>query len=364
MTIALENDVQTSRKKWLVPALHALAWALYIAYELLYVFLYTGKWGNVRDDLLFYVAHAGLFYCHALWVLPLAFERSSRPFFTLALLLVAEMIVYILLKYGLSYWLDGFRLSAQSPAKVKEYLSLSAWRAFYFLPFSTAYWLLRRLFIFRTAINRAEKEQLMILKEKAEVERNLADVQNAYLQHQINPHFLFNTLNFVYSTVYQISPAASECIQRLSDIMRYSLGSFDGGAEGSLEEEIEQIRNLVAVNRMRFHYDLALQMELPAVSPDLKIIPLVLLTFSENVFKHADLTSPATPASIRLTLTEQRLLTFTTRNVPKRRASPTGSHRVGIENAKKRLDYAYGSNYRLQIADTPEYYQLDLWIQL
>lgn len=364
MTILLQSNLRPTSRKWLAPALHLLVWTLFIAYELVYLYFYSGKWRHIGNDLVFYATHIGLFYFHAWFVLPYALEKSKKPYLMLPLLVVAEMSIYLLLKYALTYWLEGLRLDTQNPAQVKTYFALSIWRGLYFLPFSTAYWLIHRLFVYKTAVNRAEKEQLIILKDKAELERNLAVVQNAYLQHQINPHFLFNTLSFVYSTVYKISPVASECILHLSDIMRYSLRSFDAGAEGRLTEEVEQIRKLIAINRMRYHYPLSIEAELPDVPGDLKIIPLVLLTFCENVFKHGDLTGHSRPAAIFLSVTPGRLLNFTTRDAPKRQGISAGIGSIGIQNAVKRLEYAYGKNYGLDITDTAELYQLDLWIQL
>lgn len=342
---------------------HAACWTLFMFYELALLYFFDQHWGKIADGLVFYLLNIGLFYVHADILLPYVFRRA-RPYLAVLPGILAELCVYLGLKYGFEHFFRSFSLGWGDRAGLVQYVFLNGWRGLYFLGLGTVYRIIRRIFAYRREIAEADKRQLLMLMEKADMEKNLAEVRYAYLQQQISPHFLFNTLNFMYNSVYKLSPAVSAHILQLSDMMRYSLAG-PGSAEGAeLREELRQIRNFIRISRLRYDFRLQVRLDLRQPPAGLRIIPLVLLTLTENVFKHGNLKIKAQPARISLSVNQANLLKFVTWNLKKGSAPGKRLKSIGLQNTIKRLDHAYGQRYRLDIRDESESYQLELYLQL
>ncbi|HET7896673.1 MAG TPA: histidine kinase, partial [Flavisolibacter sp.] len=150
-----------------------------------------------------------------------------------------------------------------------------------------------------------EKKQRKILeaqKIQLEVEKSQANLN--FLKAQINPHFLHNTLNFLYAKSLPYSAELSEGILTLSDIMRYALGPAAKDGKVLLKDEIEHMRNVIKINQLRFSNNLHVSFEVNGVVNGATIIPFLLITLVENAFKHGDLKSPDYPITIRLNVAD------------------------------------------------------------
>jgi len=192
------------------------------------------------------------------------------------------------------------------------------------------------------------------------LEKSLLTAENAYLKSQINPHFLLNTLNFLYNSIAKFSEKTADSILLLSDIMRYALTSTDEDGKVGLDQEIDNIESFLKLNQARFNQRLCIDYEFDGNTYGLRIIPLVLITFVENVFKYADLLNPSNPAKISIQIMENTLI-FSTYNL-KRKSVQFDSHGIGIENVKSRLNTYY--QYELIIDDNESEYKLMLKVNL
>jgi len=208
---------------------------------------------------------------------------------------------------------------------------------------------------------RDERKQRKILeaqKMQLEVEKSQANFN--FLKAQINPHFLHNTLNFLYAKSLPYSSELSEGILTLSDIMRYALGPAARDGKVMLKEEIEHVRNVIKINQLRFSNNLNVQFDVNGVVNGATIVPFVLITIVENAFKHGDLKDQDRPIVINLNI-EDEAVTFFCRN--KKKAGPKEiSTGIGLDNIKKQLDLTYGRNYSLQVKDDTEFYTAELTI--
>lgn len=209
---------------------------------------------------------------------------------------------------------------------------------------------------------RDERQQRKILEEQKmqlEVEKSQANLN--FLKAQINPHFLHNTLNFLYAKSLPLSAELSEGILTLSDIMRYALS--EGNAENGkalLKHEVEHVRNVIKINQLRFSNNLHVKFEVNGILNGATIIPFVLITLVENAFKHGDLKSSEYPIEIHLTVTSDSLK-FYCRN--KKKSGPKElSTGIGLDNIRKRLDMAYGKNYDFIVKDEDGFYTTELTI--
>ena len=209
---------------------------------------------------------------------------------------------------------------------------------------------------------RDERKQRKVLEEQKmqlEVEKSQANFN--FLKAQINPHFLHNTLNFLYAKSLPYSEELSEGILTLSDIMRYALSpSATQDGKVMLKEEIEHVRNVIKINQLRFSNNLNVQFDVNGIVNGATIIPFILITLVENAFKHGDLKSPENPISIDLSV-QDHIMKFYCRN-KKKTGAKEFSTGIGLDNIKKQLDLTYGNKYDLSVKDEAEFYTTQLTI--
>jgi len=207
--------------------------------------------------------------------------------------------------------------------------------------FSTGYYYLMTYNNEKRKTAELEKQKLnaIILAEKAEKE--LMKAQNAYLKAQINPHFLFNTLDFIYHHVMSSSPPAAEAIIVLSEMMRYAIDSDKMDDFILVRDEIEQIENLRYLNQLRKEKPLCIRLNFDENIKEIQMVPLVLLTLAENIFKHGNLVDEEDYAELKVLLENNNLKIYSDNLISLQK---TISHQTGLQNIEKRLKYAYGNN--------------------
>ena len=343
---------------------HFAGWAVFIAYEITFVKFTGGLSAPLQDYACYYLLNILLFYFNAHILLPYA-VKATRSYLLVPALMVLEMAVYLILKYGLDYFLAfPAHTIPDEMTYVNKLLLPNAYRGIYFLGFSTLYWSVLRMIAFRKRVHETETIQLTTLKEKAELERNLAEAMNAYLQHQINPHLLFNTLTFIHNTYYKYSGEAAQCVLLLADIMRFSLEEVNITGKAPLDKELEQIQNFIELNQLRFDYELQLDFRAEGNFEGHQVIPLILLTLTENIFKHGYLKKKQQPAKLYIMVNSQNELTFTSWNLKKHQPENRRIRSIGIKNIIKRLEYSYQHQYSLTIKDEKDSYGLELKLQL
>jgi hypothetical protein len=202
-----------------------------------------------------------------------------------------------------------------------------------------------------------EQRNLQLQKENTEAQLKL-------LTAQVHPHFLFNTLNNIYSQTQTESPRGSKMIMELSDMMRYIL------AEGSkakvpLEKELAMIQDYINLEKVRYGNKLDLHLSLPEETRGLQIAPLILLPFVENCFKHGAskfLTAPW--INLKIELKENSLLLKLMNGKDEDQIQRTPKSGTGIPNVKERLRLLYPGKHQLQISDENEVFVINLRLEL
>jgi len=211
--------------------------------------------------------------------------------------------------------------------------------------------------VFRIAIAyftlKQQTEEILLQKSQAEL--NL-------LKSQVQPHFLFNALNSIYYRVYKIDPPSAGLIERLSDIMRYFVDESPKD-EVPVSTEVAFIENYMGLEKIRMRYGASVDFE-KSYNPDLRIPPMLLMTFVENIFKHGiDKSRKQNHVSISLVQQDDHLL-FKTSN---RKADPAEGDQpggFGIINLTKRLRMLYGDKFELTIDDEGDSFTAFLKIPL
>lgn len=186
----------------------------------------------------------------------------------------------------------------------------------------------------------AEKSQALAEKKSAEL---------SFLKAQINPHFLFNTLNNIYTLAIRQSPNTAPSIMKLSNIMRYLTDDVTKEFI-PLKREIECIRDYINLQSLRLGSNNIIDFEITGKTDNKKIAPLILMTFIENVFKYGITTRGEAIITIKL-ISDKDRITFFCRNsilVSKNFAETTG---IGLANTRHRLELIYPHKHTLDIED-------------
>ncbi len=191
------------------------------------------------------------------------------------------------------------------------------------------------------------------------------------LKAQVNPHFLFNTLNSVYGRVFDTDEQAADLVLRLSELMRYNLYEADV-PRISLEKELAYIQNYLDLERNRLlDEDVLIEYEQEGQDPaGYQIAPLLLIAFVENAFKHGvkGATEPAY-VQVRAVVDKGELLFSVENSVPRgRSAYVTQADRksggVGLSNVRRRLDALYKGRYELSNTANATLYSVGLRVRL
>jgi hypothetical protein len=192
-----------------------------------------------------------------------------------------------------------------------------------------------------------------------EFERQSSELK--ILREQINPHFFFNALNSIYSLSIVQSKDTPRVILILSDIMRYVL-SNKNRQRNNLNDEISNIKKYIEIQSIRFNKFNNINCQFAGNFDHYEIEPLLLLTFVENAFKHADLRKGALDIIVFL---KNDLLDFSIKNFyEKKNHEKPSSNKLGIKNTKMKLDILYPDKYQLDINDNGSEYQINLKLQL
>ena len=184
------------------------------------------------------------------------------------------------------------------------------------------------------------------------------------LKGQLNPHFLFNTLNNLYGLSVVKSDKLPNLMLKLSDLLRYSLYETKETLV-SLEKEIKYLENYIALEKIRLEDKTNIQFNKMGNFSDKKIAPMLLIVFVENAFKHLEITkNKLSIVNVNLKIENDKLIfncvnTFdeTEISIPNIEAGKSG---IGLQNAKKRLDLIYPNKHILQIEKENSNYKVEL----
>lgn len=202
------------------------------------------------------------------------------------------------------------------------------------------------------------------LYRRREIQREKLKAELSYLKAQINPHFLFNTLNSIYGTALtEKSPQTAEAILKLSGLMRYVL--LDDQEEFvSLQRELSFISDFIELQKIRLGDTVNIRYNSSGDPGDLRIAPLILITFIENAFKHG--VNPEEKSEIAISmLIANGAVELIVDNTKVNYFNPDrGIGSLGLTNTRKRLDLYYSRKHLLQIDETSSRFTVRLNIQL
>jgi two-component system LytT family sensor kinase len=313
---------------------HVLTWLAVFTYLLLGDYLFgrtvpTTVWWRAS----FLLASGTEFYFCYLVVYPRLLQTRHLK------LLAAGLVSAMLLFTGVRYVLEEVVYQAllgfgnyTSDTTPLYYLADNLYYALPMLAVSAALWA-------GQAVLRREKENKLLTTE-----RKVAEL--AFLKAQINPHFLYNTLNMLYSMAYRTEGPLADGLLQLAGLMRYMLHDTADGMV-PISQEIMYLENYLALYRLRYSQQFCADLLVDGDADGHRILPLLLIPFVENALKHGVLDDPATPVLLQLRL-RQGMIEFTVEN-RSHDYQVDATSGIGLANLRRRLILRYPERHTLRV---------------
>ena len=336
-------------------SLHLGYWVLVLVQQLLEA-LGTEVLGTQTDWFLFFsivvpvyflqiCCTALFFYANYLVLIPHVLKKRNLPIYILALLGCTLMFtpLYYLMEQ-IVYPAIGWQTYTQNLDFIFAFIvTLSANFVNIFLGLLLSY-------LMDWHSLRAEKE--LIEKEKLKTEL-------AFLKSQVNPHYLFNTINDIYALTQQQSEEATEALLKLSELLRYMLRESDDHYV-LLSSEIQYLENVIALQKIGQRGRAYINFEVEGSIGQQKIAPLILINFIENAFKHGVFNDPTNPIQILISVDEKTLKLHLRNAINTAKKDKTGG--IGLTNVSRRLALLYPNRHKLLIDHQQDFFSVDLKI--
>jgi LytS/YehU family sensor histidine kinase len=262
--------------------------------------------------------------------------------------LLLLLIAYVLTKNAHDTYVYSYLLKSQETGFFNSSLYNASIVLFY-LSFATAIHLSKQWYLQRELIRKIEVEKL--------------NTELEYLKAQINPHFLFNSINTIYFQIDKQNISARETLSKFSDMLRYQLYECNGH-EIPVEKEISYLKNYVELQKLRKDENYTIEFSCAEDMINFTLPPLLLVPFVENAFKHVShFTEKKNTIKIDVSKTNSifRMIVFNTKD-NSQRASENGG--IGLKNIKRRLELSYQNKYLLDIQDTLEHFTVTLELHI
>jgi signal transduction histidine kinase len=379
------KPVKTVRHKLLVISVHVLLWGLFL---ILPLFIYRIR---IPDVSFFYREIINksfliiLFYVNFYYLLPRLFRnRKLFSYFlslllALAILCIQQLVLEVYVLKTLARRFDRFYLTETRPEIAKVFTRRTGYGIAVSDPLPPPHILKERVpqMIYIITAKDALGSGIVILllsgfiklahslfiseKQKKLLENERLNAELNFLKLQINPHFLFNTLNSIYSQAHFRSEQTEHSILKFSRIMRYVL--YDSSAEKiPLTQDLEYISNYIDLQQLRLSKNISIQYDVTGPVNGLSIAPLLLITFIENAFKHGISYTAPSEIKIAIAVTGNALLLTVGNAITQSSRESAGG--VGLINARRRLDVIYPGRHLLDVIDNDHLYIVNLKIEL
>lgn len=207
-------------------------------------------------------------------------------------------------------------------------------------------------------------DQINLQKQMAEMAKEKAEAELSFLKSQINPHFLFNSLNSVYFSIDKNNENAREILHKFSEMLRFQLYEANG-ERIPIEKEINYLRDYVDLQRLRKDENYSVEFNCTPDVKEFSIEPLLLIPFVENAFKHIS-NRPGQINHIKLDLSRKdRLFRFAIENSKENTVLNNAQNGgIGLNNVKRRLELLYPGKYLLDIKETDDLYKVNFDLKI
>ena len=201
-------------------------------------------------------------------------------------------------------------------------------------------------------------------KETQQVAASKAKAELQLLKAKVHPHFLFNTLNNIYSFTLNGSPKAPEMVDKLSGLLRYIINECNQ-PQVPLKKEILMIQDYMSLEKIRYGEEMDMSIDIRGDFSDKIIAPLLLIPFVENSFKHGASKMLSKPlVNLNIIMENQTLHFMLSNSKPEEYINPQRNGGIGLDNVQKRLQLLYPGRHELSMTAEPEHFTVLLQIEL
>jgi len=276
-----------------------------------------------------------------------------------------KILLYILLSLGCFFlYLYGFNYISRTATETQNYLREHGRdvrmnrlpKYFYF--FSAAPITLFLISWIGSSMANIVSRWFSAEQLKEEMSKQQLETELSFLKSQVNPHFLFNTLNSIYTLAVTSNPNTADSVLKLSRIMRYTLEEARNNYV-QLNAEVEFIQSYIDLQRMRMNDNVQVNVSVDGDTNLAQVPPLIFIAFVENAFKYGISAHHPSTVSVRIAAKDNNLEFYCENDIfpnnPKQEGTGTG-----IVNVQRRLELLYGKQYTLNIDDSGEKFKVEL----
>ncbi len=345
-------------RKYLSIIIHLAAWTVvYFLPELFFEAPASSVFFFKRN--LHFVLMVLFFYLNYFILVPMLLLRKKQLFFALALIFGLIFTYYvndILMQEVRQKYVPAHSYQSKEQAVHMKYRMARRRQA---ENMGTAVVVLIGFFI--STVMRETREWYIQGEQGKEMEKQKLMSELSFLKSQVNPHFLFNSLNGIYALAIKKSDKTPDAILQLSDLMRHML--YESEKElVDLSKEVNYLKNYIALQKLRLADNAVIDFEVTGDIVGKQIEPMLFIPFIENAFKHG-VDSEGADIHIRLAVKHNHLY-FSMLNRISTASQKDEVSGIGLANVKKRLDLHYGSNYKLDYEEKKGIFSVNLQLNL
>lgn len=329
------------------PIYHAIIWLLYYGIISAGLFL-NGAFSSAKDVFYNYLANSPFMLAFYL-VYYGVFKNFDKKkillgiFFLLLIFVVIHPLCWFINNDVLPY--GGNRYSLFSKAILADVLINFLQHFLY-------------AFLYWQFVKRVYTERKLWLSETEKLK-----TEYSYLKSQINPHFLYNTLDYFYAWMLKHDRKQAEGLAILGQLMRYSLAVGDSEGKVKLRDEAEQVEHYIRLQQLRFENKLNIIFDCPEIPRNLLIVPHLLITLVENAFKYGVTNDADHPVHFQLLINERDVL-FTAKNCINHLEQDKTRTGIGLQNLEKRLAIEYPGKHEYSVERNGKQYKAILKLVL
>lgn len=344
---------------------HSVIWTFFILTSLIQ--FYESPFQITPDFYVQWITGIILFYLNYFYLVPaLLLQKKYWLYFAFV---VALIITFMIIRD--SYFIPDFQITKRIPPmrtypteghlppKGIKFKSISITQPFFFKIAPSFFYI---LIVTISAIIKTLSEFYNNQQNKLIAETHRTTTELIYLRKQTNPHFLFNSLNSIYSLAHKKSDLVPDAIVTLSELMRYMLYETDNKTV-ALEKEINYIQNYIELQKLRLNNIENITINVHGEPKNKFIEPLLLISFVENAFKYGTDYKGAAFVKIKIVIEDNSLHFWVENKVENHKKDPENSG-IGLTNIQSRLNLLYPGAHELKITENKYFYKVYLNLKL
>lgn len=327
---------------------HIVGWLLYFSIAAAgYNRFYENKFDLLLVTAVYVFSHAMMYYVFQYGLTSITFKKGRPWLFFIGYLVLAILLSFVM--YGAIRLILGEKMPLYFG---KEFLTI----------FSV--FLISNLFMGGVLIgikSMIDKSRQQKLEKERKQESLLTEL--SYLKAQVNPHFLFNTINSVYVLIKMNPDKAADMLIKLSDLLRSQLYDFSRD-KITIEEEINYLENYIELEKLRRAHRVEVHFEKQGALHDFSLPPLLMIPFLENCFKHLSSNSDK-PNQVKINMAKDKhKLKVEFSNTFDQQSAPRKEGGIGLANVRRRFALLFPDKHQLEISRTDELFIVNLELDL